>query len=77
MFYGGKDAAFSKDDAGGEQSVHAAGLSLAGWREGFADEWKVGGCNAVIYYFPILFQNSIKQTHNVSLLLGGVNMFGM
>lgn len=26
------------------------------------------------YYFPILFENSIKQTHNISLLLGGVNM---
>ena len=37
---------------------------------------QVGGCNAVIYYFPILFQSSIGQTHNVSLLLGGVNMFG-
>lgn len=35
---------------------------------------QVGGCNAVIYYFPILFENSIKQTHNISLLLGGVKM---
>ena len=35
---------------------------------------QVGGCNAVIYYFPILFEQSIKQTHNISLLLGGVNM---
>ena len=35
---------------------------------------QVGGCNAVIYYFPILFQTSIKQSHNISLLLGGVNM---
>ena len=35
---------------------------------------QIGGCNAVIYYFPILFQNSIHQTHSVSLLLGGVNM---
>lgn len=35
---------------------------------------QVGGCNAVIYYFPILFQESIHQTHNISLLLGGVNM---
>ena len=35
---------------------------------------QVGGCNAVIYYFPILFEDSIKQTHNMSLLLGGVNM---
>ena len=35
---------------------------------------QVGGCNAVIYYFPILFENSIHQSHNISLLLGGVNM---
>ena len=28
----------------------------------------------MIYYFPILFQQSIKQSHNISLLLGGVNM---
>ncbi|KAM0804780.1 putative hexose carrier protein [Usnea florida] len=35
---------------------------------------QVGGCNAVIYYFPILFENSIGQSHNISLLLGGVNM---
>ncbi|KAL8739788.1 MAG: hypothetical protein Q9190_007442, partial [Brigantiaea leucoxantha] len=35
---------------------------------------QVGGCNAVIYYFPILFETSIGQTHNMSLLLGGVNM---
>ena len=35
---------------------------------------QIGGCNAVIYYFPILFQTSIGQSHNMSLLLGGVNM---
>jgi sugar porter (SP) family MFS transporter len=35
---------------------------------------QVGGCNAVIYYFPILFQTSIGEDHNMSLLLGGVNM---
>ncbi|KAL9017909.1 MAG: hypothetical protein Q9185_004770 [Variospora sp. 1 TL-2023] len=35
---------------------------------------QVGGCNAVIYYFPILFEESIGQSHNISLLLGGVNM---
>ncbi|KAL9119348.1 MAG: hypothetical protein Q9187_004097 [Circinaria calcarea] len=35
---------------------------------------QVGGCNAVIYYFPILFERSIKQTHAMSLLLGGINM---
>ncbi|KAL8690070.1 MAG: hypothetical protein Q9224_004496 [Gallowayella concinna] len=35
---------------------------------------QVGGCNAVIYYFPILFEESIHQSHDMSLLLGGVNM---
>jgi sugar porter (SP) family MFS transporter len=35
---------------------------------------QLGGCNAVIYYFPILFQNSIGESHNMSMLLGGVNM---
>ncbi len=35
---------------------------------------QIGGCNAVIYYFPILFQRSIGEDHNMSLLLGGVNM---
>lgn len=35
---------------------------------------QVGGCNAVIYYFPILFQNSIGESHNMAMLLGGVNM---
>ncbi|KAF2033748.1 general substrate transporter [Setomelanomma holmii] len=35
---------------------------------------QIGGCNAVIYYFPFLFQNSIGATHELSLLLGGVNM---
>ncbi|QIW99834.1 hypothetical protein AMS68_005352 [Peltaster fructicola] len=35
---------------------------------------QIGGCNAVIYYFPILFEQSIGQTHEISLLLGGVNM---
>lgn len=35
---------------------------------------QLGGCNAVIYYFPILFQNSIGTTHTLALLLGGVNM---
>ncbi|RFU33698.1 hypothetical protein B7463_g2612, partial [Scytalidium lignicola] len=35
---------------------------------------QIGGCNAVIYYFPILFQTSIGTTHNLALLLGGINM---
>ena len=36
---------------------------------------QIGGCNAVIYYFPILFEESIvKGDHNLALLMGGVNM---
>lgn len=35
---------------------------------------QLSGCNAVIYYFPILFQDSLKTSANLALLLGGVNM---
>lgn len=35
---------------------------------------QLSGCNAVIYYFPILFSNSIHTSDNLALLLGGVNM---
>lgn len=35
---------------------------------------QLSGCNAVIYYFPILFQSALGTTHNMALLLGGINM---
>ena len=35
---------------------------------------QLGGCNAVIYFNPILFEESIGVDHRTSLLLGGVNM---
>ncbi|KAF2715319.1 general substrate transporter [Pleomassaria siparia CBS 279.74] len=35
---------------------------------------QIGGCNAVIYFFPLLFENSIGTNHNMALLMGGVNM---
>lgn len=35
---------------------------------------QLGGCNAVIYYFPILCQSVLGTDHNLALLLGGVNM---
>jgi sugar porter (SP) family MFS transporter len=35
---------------------------------------QLGGCNAVIYYFPILFQTSLNSTKQFALLLGGINM---
>ncbi|KAI0805584.1 general substrate transporter [Xylaria sp. FL0064] len=34
---------------------------------------QLSGCNAVIYYFPILFQTAIGTSQNLALLLGGVN----
>ncbi|KAK0751872.1 general substrate transporter [Schizothecium vesticola] len=35
---------------------------------------QLGGCNAAIYYFPLLMERSLNLDHNMSLLLGGVNM---
>jgi sugar porter (SP) family MFS transporter len=35
---------------------------------------QLSGCNAVIYYFPILCQNALGTDHNLALLLGGINM---
>jgi hypothetical protein len=35
---------------------------------------QIGGCNAVIYFFPLLFERSINTSPEMSLLLGGVNM---
>lgn len=35
---------------------------------------QLSGCNAVIYYFPILFQDALDTTHTLALLLGGINM---
>ncbi|KAI1321125.1 general substrate transporter [Xylariaceae sp. FL0255] len=34
---------------------------------------QLSGCNAVIYYFPILFKTAIGTSSNLALLLGGVN----
>jgi sugar porter (SP) family MFS transporter len=35
---------------------------------------QLSGCNAVIYYFPILCQSVLGTDHNLALLLGGINM---
>ncbi|KAF2820199.1 general substrate transporter [Ophiobolus disseminans] len=35
---------------------------------------QLSGCNAVIYYFPILCQQALGTDHNLALLLGGINM---
>ncbi|KAB8227616.1 general substrate transporter [Aspergillus alliaceus] len=35
---------------------------------------QIGGCNAVIYYLPVLFKKSLGQDEFMSMILGGVNM---
>ncbi|KAJ5731034.1 Major facilitator superfamily domain general substrate transporter [Penicillium malachiteum] len=35
---------------------------------------QIGGCNAVIYYLPILFKSSVGLTGKMPTILGGVNM---
>ncbi|CAG8215034.1 unnamed protein product [Penicillium salamii] len=35
---------------------------------------QIGGCNAVIYYLPILFKNSVGLEGRLPQILGGVNM---
>ncbi|KAJ5532110.1 Major facilitator superfamily domain general substrate transporter [Penicillium frequentans] len=35
---------------------------------------QIGGCNAVIYYLPILFRDSVGLTGRMPTILGGVNM---
>lgn len=35
---------------------------------------QLSGCNAVIYYLPVLLKQSLNQTEFMSLLIGGVNM---
>lgn len=35
---------------------------------------QLSGCNAVIYYLPVLLKQSLGETENMSLLIGGINM---
>ncbi|KAJ5244760.1 hypothetical protein N7489_004856 [Penicillium chrysogenum] len=35
---------------------------------------QISGCNAVIYYLPVLLEQSMDQSHNFALLIGGINM---
>lgn len=34
---------------------------------------QVGGCNAVIYFAPVIYETYIGLNHRLSLILGGVN----
>jgi sugar porter (SP) family MFS transporter len=35
---------------------------------------QLSGCNAVIYYLPVLLKQSLGQSDNMALLIGGINM---
>jgi sugar porter (SP) family MFS transporter len=35
---------------------------------------QLGGCNAVIYYLPVLLENSLGESQDKALLIGGINM---
>jgi sugar porter (SP) family MFS transporter len=35
---------------------------------------QLSGCNAVIYYLPVLLKTSLGQDHFMSMLIGGINM---
>ncbi|KAF9894439.1 hypothetical protein FE257_007942 [Aspergillus nanangensis] len=35
---------------------------------------QLSGCNAVIYYLPVLLKQSLNQTNDMALLIGGINM---
>lgn len=35
---------------------------------------QLGGCNAVIYYLPVLLKESLHQSNDMALLIGGINM---
>lgn len=35
---------------------------------------QLSGCNAVIYYLPVLLKQSLHESENMSLLIGGINM---
>ncbi|ORY86029.1 general substrate transporter [Leucosporidium creatinivorum] len=35
---------------------------------------QIGGCNAVIYFAPVIFQEQLMLDRNLSLILGGVNV---
>lgn len=35
---------------------------------------QLSGCNAVIYYLPVLLEQSLNESHNQALLIGGFNM---
>ncbi|EAU35247.1 hypothetical protein ATEG_04800 [Aspergillus terreus NIH2624] len=35
---------------------------------------QLSGCNAVIYYLPVLLKESLHQSNDMALLIGGVNM---
>ncbi|KAF9894741.1 hypothetical protein FE257_006631 [Aspergillus nanangensis] len=68
--YGAEKARF-RDLLTGGPSQHLRRMLVGASSQVFQ---QMSGCNAVIYYLPVLLEQSIGQTHNFALLIGGINM---
>lgn len=66
----GKDVGY-RDLLTGGRSQHFRRMVIGSSSQIFQ---QLGGCNAVIYYLPVLLQDSLHETENFSLVIGGVNM---
>ncbi|OBT52266.1 hypothetical protein VE04_08223 [Pseudogymnoascus sp. 24MN13] len=65
----GKGASFSSLFTGGK-SQHTRRMLVGSSAQLFQ---QIGGCNAVIYYLPVLLEESLGQTRNISLVVAAVN----
>ncbi|OBT68260.1 hypothetical protein VE03_02339 [Pseudogymnoascus sp. 23342-1-I1] len=65
----GKGASFSSLFTGGK-SQHTRRMLVGSSAQLFQ---QIGGCNAVIYYLPVLLEESLGQTRKISLVVAAVN----
>lgn len=65
----GKGASFSSLFTGGK-TQHTRRMLIGSSAQLFQ---QIGGCNAVIYYLPVLLEESLGQTRNISLVVAAVN----
>ncbi|KFY50127.1 hypothetical protein V496_09578 [Pseudogymnoascus sp. VKM F-4515 (FW-2607)] len=65
----GKGASFSSLFTGGK-SQHTRRMLIGSSAQFFQ---QIGGCNAVIYYLPVLLEESLGQTRKISLVVAAVN----
>ncbi|KFY18680.1 hypothetical protein V493_08424 [Pseudogymnoascus sp. VKM F-4281 (FW-2241)] len=65
----GKGASFSSLFTGGK-TQHTRRMLVGSSAQLFQ---QIGGCNAVIYYLPVLLEESLGQTRKISLVVAAVN----